>query len=87
MPHRENLALAVGDLAVLRAADPTAPVEVGSRRQLFVGQHLIGGMKVRIGDTVYDGSVRNRLERLRVETINHTAQTIRDAVDRFAVSQ
>ncbi len=26
---------------------------------------LIGGLLVRIGDTVYDGSVRNKLEHLR----------------------
>jgi F-type H+-transporting ATPase subunit delta len=30
-----------------------------------VDKELIGGIAVRIGDTLYDGSVRNRLERLR----------------------
>jgi F-type H+-transporting ATPase subunit delta len=30
-----------------------------------VDEELIGGIAVRIGDTLYDGSVRNRLERLR----------------------
>jgi len=30
-----------------------------------VEDSLIGGIAVRIGDTLYDGSVRNRLERLR----------------------
>jgi len=30
-----------------------------------VDHELIGGIAVRIGDTLYDGSVRNRLERLR----------------------
>jgi F-type H+-transporting ATPase subunit delta len=30
-----------------------------------VDETLIGGISVRIGDTLYDGSVRNRLERLR----------------------
>jgi F-type H+-transporting ATPase subunit delta len=30
-----------------------------------VDDSLIGGISVRIGDTLYDGSVRNRLERLR----------------------
>ncbi len=30
-----------------------------------VDKSLIGGIAVRIGDTLYDGSVRNRLERLR----------------------
>ena len=30
-----------------------------------VDESLIGGIAVRIGDTLYDGSIRNRLERLR----------------------
>ena len=30
-----------------------------------VDESLIGGITVRIGDTLYDASVRSRLERLR----------------------
>jgi F-type H+-transporting ATPase subunit delta len=30
-----------------------------------VDESLIGGLTVRIGDTLYDASVRGRLERLR----------------------
>ena len=30
-----------------------------------VDESLIGGLTVRIGDRLYDSSVRNRLERLR----------------------
>jgi F-type H+-transporting ATPase subunit delta len=30
-----------------------------------VDPSLLGGIQVRIGDTLYDGSVRGRLERLR----------------------
>ena len=51
-----------------------------------VNSELIGGMIVRVGDTVYDASVRNRLERMCADTIERTAQTIRNALDRFAVS-
>ena len=32
-------------------------------------QNILGGTVVRIGSTVYDGSVRGRLERLREELI------------------
>jgi len=32
----------------------------------MIDKSLIGGIAVRIGDTLYDASVRNRLERLRV---------------------
>ena len=31
----------------------------------MVDEDLIGGVAVRIGDTLYDASVRSRLERLR----------------------
>jgi F-type H+-transporting ATPase subunit delta len=48
-----------------------------------VDQRLIGGVVIRIGDTVYDGSLANRLVRLREETVHNTAQTIRDAIQRF----
>jgi F-type H+-transporting ATPase subunit delta len=50
-----------------------------------VDPSLIGGLVVRVGDTVYDGSVTNRLRRLRDETVERTAQQIRQALDRFAV--
>lgn len=45
---------------------------------------LLGGLVVRIGDTVYDGSVANRLARLRDETLDKTALQIRQALERFA---
>jgi len=47
---------------------------------------LIGGMVVRVGDTLYDGSLANQLERLRAETIRKTIEEIRTSVDRFAES-
>ena len=50
-----------------------------------VDPSLIGGLLVRVGDTVYDGSVANRLKRLRTETLDKTSQQIRHALDRFAV--
>ncbi|MCA1587362.1 MAG: F0F1 ATP synthase subunit delta, partial [Chloroflexi bacterium] len=34
-----------------------------------VDESLIGGISVRIGDTLYDASVRTRLERLRARLI------------------
>lgn len=49
-----------------------------------IDPELIGGMVVRVGDTVYDGSVADRLRRLRVETLENTSQEIRRSLDRFA---
>jgi F-type H+-transporting ATPase subunit delta len=52
-----------------------------------VDPELIGGMVIRIGDTVYDGSVVDRLRRLRAETIEKTAQEFRQSLERFAVAE
>jgi F-type H+-transporting ATPase subunit delta len=45
---------------------------------------LLGGLVVRVGDTVYDGSVATRLERLRSQAIARTSQELRHAASRFA---
>jgi F-type H+-transporting ATPase subunit delta len=51
-----------------------------------VDKSLIGGLVVKIGDKVYDGSVANKLSRLREETIAKTVQQLRESPDRFATS-
>ena len=51
-----------------------------------VDAEIVGGLVVRVGDTVYDGSVSNKLARLREETIQKTVQQIREDSDRFATS-
>ncbi len=49
-----------------------------------VNPELIGGTIVRIGDTVYDGSVANRLARIKQETLARTTAEFQQAADRFA---
>jgi F-type H+-transporting ATPase subunit delta len=44
---------------------------------------LLGGIVVRVGDTVYDASVANRLRRLREEANWKTAQAIKQSRPRF----
>jgi len=44
---------------------------------------LIGGAVVRVGDTVYDGSVATRLERMRQQMIKRSAHEIQSRRDRF----
>lgn len=46
---------------------------------------LLGGLVVRMGDTVFDGSIANELERVRKTAADRAVQTIRGALDRFAV--
>jgi F-type H+-transporting ATPase subunit delta len=60
------LALDGGELAAL-----TSRIEkmTGAKVELqtAVDPSILGGIQVRIGDTLYDGSVRGRLERLRAK--------------------
>ena len=39
------------------------------RTQYFEDKSLLGGVVVRVGSTVYDGSVRGRIERLRKQLV------------------
>ena len=48
-----------------RIAVSLAVTCLGVLYALYRGYYALGGTVVRIGSTVYDGSVRGRLERLR----------------------
>jgi F-type H+-transporting ATPase subunit delta len=47
---------------------------------------LLGGLLVRVGDTVYDASLAARLQRMEAVTLDHTKQQLRESLSRFAVS-
>ena len=49
-----------------------------------VDPEIIGGMVVRVGDTVYDASVANQLNQVRAKAIKRAADAIRERLDRFA---
>lgn len=49
-----------------------------------VDPEILGGMVVRIGDTVYDGSVVNQLAQVRAKAVKSAADAIREKLDRFA---
>jgi F-type H+-transporting ATPase subunit delta len=52
--------------------------------QVKVDPQLLGGLSIRVGDKVFDGSVAGRLERLRDEMIQKATQTFREGLARFA---
>jgi F-type H+-transporting ATPase subunit delta len=52
--------------------------------QLQVRPEILGGIVVRVGDTLFDGSLVTKLEKMRVSAIADTVATMRGAVDRFA---
>jgi F-type H+-transporting ATPase subunit delta len=49
-----------------------------------VWPELVGGMMMRVGDTVYDGSISTRLERIRQEMIDRSVYEIQSRRDRFS---
>jgi len=48
-----------------------------------VDPDLIGGVVVRVGDTVYDGSIATQLEAVRQQIINRSTHEIQSRRDRF----
>lgn len=52
-----------------------------------VDPNLIGGLVIRIGDTVYDGSVANQLQKMRHDLVARATQTLGAEAERFAVAQ
>jgi F-type H+-transporting ATPase subunit delta len=52
--------------------------------QVKIVPELIGGIVIRVGDTVYDGSLANRLKQLRNDMVAKSIQQIRSELDRFA---
>jgi F-type H+-transporting ATPase subunit delta len=44
---------------------------------------ILGGFIVRVGDTVYDGSVSNRLNRMREETLAQSVAQLRGRMERL----
>jgi F-type H+-transporting ATPase subunit delta len=53
--------------------------------QTKVDPEIIGGLVIRVGDTVYDASIRNQLKRVGSAAIGRANQEIRQALDRFAL--
>ncbi|HUG70227.1 MAG TPA: ATP synthase F1 subunit delta [Pirellulaceae bacterium] len=77
-PSQESIELIVSRLKALLGKEVDLHIDVEDA--------LIGGVKLRIGDTVYDASVANRLVRLKSELLSKTGQQLRDNLDRFALA-
>jgi len=48
-----------------------------------VRPEMLGGLVVKVGDKVFDGSVASRLERMRVDAIEEAATVMRSSLARF----
>jgi F-type H+-transporting ATPase subunit delta len=51
-----------------------------------VDPNLIGGLVLRIGDTVYDGSIARQLQQVREQMINRSVHEIQSGRNRFSNS-
>ena len=49
-----------------------------------IREDLIGGVVVRVGDSVYDGSVASQLKQLREKVMDSTNEMLKTAVDRMS---
>jgi len=94
--HNERSGVVRVRLSTAAALDPTTRglllnVLRGALRTEVQLKHrvepdLIGGMVVRVGDRVYDGSVAGRLASLREQMIDGAKQQLRSAAARFTES-
>lgn len=51
--------------------------------KVVTDESLLGGLIVRVGDTVYDGSLKTRLSQLRTQMVSSTVQQIETSRQRF----
>jgi F-type H+-transporting ATPase subunit delta len=54
---------------------------------LYVDPALLGGLKLRIGDTVYDATVRTKIDNLRTQLIASSSHEIQSRRDRFSSAE
>ncbi len=54
--------------------------------QTEVNADLLGGLVVRVGDTVYDGSLAGRLKQMQAVTLDRTTGTMRESLERFSMT-
>ncbi len=50
--------------AVVSTSDLTKQYGEGLEFEFWINRDLLGGMRIRVGNDVWDGSVKNRLDRL-----------------------
>jgi F-type H+-transporting ATPase subunit delta len=51
-----------------------------------INPELLGGLVVRVGDTVYDGSLAGKLKSMEAVTLEQATQRLRESVDRLSIS-
>lgn len=73
------------DLALLQSR-LSAKLKADVRIVVEIRPELIGGIVIKVGDTLYDASVTSQLAKMRTETIAKTVEAIRSQTSRFAAA-
>lgn len=73
------------DESVRKRIEESLSKKLGKKIQLTpeIDASVIGGMVVRIGDTVYDSSVKSQLGQVRTKAIKRASDAIRSSLDKF----
>lgn len=74
-PLRERIATKLGEVLKKKVS-----------LNVEVDPELLGGLVVRIGDTLYDGSLAAQLQRMKTVALEQTSQAIRDSLHRFTAT-
>jgi F-type H+-transporting ATPase subunit delta len=77
--------LSSDDLAHLQSR-LSAKLKADVRISVEIRPELIGGIVIKVGDTLYDASVTSQLAKMRTETIAKTVEAIRTQSARFAAA-
>lgn len=93
--HDEMAGRAQATLTTANEVDPSLVSNIAAKLEKVLGKQvvlstevdpsIIGGMVVRVGDTVFDGSVVNQLSQVRTRAIKAAGDSIRSSLERFAV--
>lgn len=82
---RSATPLSAEDLALLQSRLSTK-LKAEVRLVTEVRPELIGGIVIKVGDTLYDASVTSQLAKMRTETIAKAVEAIRTQSSRFAAA-
>ncbi len=92
--HDEKSGEIQATLTTAESIDESAKQEIADQLSKKLGKQvkldalidpsIVGGIVVRVGDTVYDSSVVGQLQQVRSRAINRATEAIREKLERFA---